>query len=76
MHSNFDGLTEREVEALSLNAAGRTDREIADELTISIRAASAHVGNFLNETAYANRTEAVTHADKNSSATSSAAYHP
>ena len=59
-----DGLTEREVEVLRLVAAGRTDREIADELFISIRTASTHLRNILNKTDSANRAEAATYASR------------
>ena len=59
-----DGLTGREVEVLRLIAAGRTDREIADELFISIRTANTHVRNILNKTGSANRTEAATYAGR------------
>jgi DNA-binding CsgD family transcriptional regulator len=57
-----DGLTQREVEVLCLIAAGRTDREIAEELVISVRTVGNHVGNILNKTNTANRTEAATYA--------------
>ena len=60
-----DGLTEREVEVLHLVAAGRTDREIAEELIISLRTANAHVRNILNKTGAANRAEAATYANRN-----------
>jgi DNA-binding CsgD family transcriptional regulator/tetratricopeptide (TPR) repeat protein len=60
-----DGLTEREVEVLRLIAAGKTDREIADELFISIRTASTHVRNILNKTGCANRAEAASYANRN-----------
>ncbi|MCH7621972.1 MAG: hypothetical protein IH870_08750, partial [Chloroflexi bacterium] len=59
-----DGLTQREVEVLQLIAAGRTDREIADELFISVRTVGYHVGNILNKTAVANRTEAAAYATR------------
>jgi DNA-binding NarL/FixJ family response regulator len=57
-----DGLTQREVEVLQLIAAGKTDREIADELFISARTVGYHVGNILNKTTSSNRTEAATYA--------------
>ena len=60
-----DGLSQREVEVLRLIAAGKTDREIADELFISVRTVGYHVGNILNKTATANRTEAATYASRN-----------
>ncbi len=52
------GLTPREVEVLGQLAAGRTDREIADELFISKKTASVHVSNILRKLAVANRVEA------------------
>ena len=61
----LDGLTQREVEVLQLIAAGKTDREIADELFISVRTVGYHVGNILNETTSTNRTEAATYASRN-----------
>ena len=57
-----DGLSEREVEVLRLIAAGKTDREIGEELYISIRTVGTHVGNILNKIAAANRTEAAAYA--------------
>ena len=57
-----DGLTEREVEVLRLIAAGKTDREIGEELFISIRTVGNHVRNILNKTTTSNRTEAATYA--------------
>jgi len=59
------GLTEREVEVLRLLAAGKTDRQIAGELFISARTVGYHVGNILNKTTSANRTEAATYASRN-----------
>ncbi|MCH8893488.1 MAG: hypothetical protein IIB32_08310 [Chloroflexi bacterium] len=60
-----DGLTQREVEVLRLVAAGKTDREIAEELVISTRTVTTHVGNILNKVAAANRTEAASYAHTN-----------
>ena len=57
-----DGLTPREVEVLRLIAAGKTDREIAGELVISVTTVSTHVRNLLNKTNVANRSEAVAYA--------------
>ena len=59
-----DGLSQREVEVLRLIAAGRTDREIADELVISSRTVNNHVRSILNKTAVANRTEAAAYATR------------
>jgi DNA-binding NarL/FixJ family response regulator len=58
------GLTKREVEVLLLVAAGRTDREIADELIIAVRTVTTHVGNILNKTGAANRAEAASYANQ------------
>lgn len=41
-----DGLTEREVEVLPLIAAGRSNREIADELVLSVRTVERHITNL------------------------------
>jgi DNA-binding CsgD family transcriptional regulator len=57
-----DGLTEREVEVIRLVAAGKPDRIIADELSISVRTVSNHVSSILGKTGTANRTEAATYA--------------
>ena len=59
------GLIQREVEVLRLVAAGRTDREIAEELIIGVRTVNTHVSNILNKTGAANRAEAVNYANQN-----------
>ena len=41
-----DGLTEREVEVLRRIAAGRSNREIADELVLSVRTVERHITNL------------------------------
>jgi DNA-binding CsgD family transcriptional regulator len=43
------GLTSREAEVLGLVAAGRSNREIATELFISVKTASVHVSNILGK---------------------------
>jgi DNA-binding CsgD family transcriptional regulator/tetratricopeptide (TPR) repeat protein len=54
------GLTARELEVLALVAAGRTNRQIADELFISQNTAGVHVSNILGKLGVASRTEAAT----------------
>jgi DNA-binding NarL/FixJ family response regulator len=55
-------LTPREVEALRLLAQGMTDREIAEELSISLKTVNKHVASILGKTGSANRTVAATFA--------------
>jgi DNA-binding CsgD family transcriptional regulator/tetratricopeptide (TPR) repeat protein len=52
------GLTARELEVLRLVAAGRSNREIADELFISVKTASVHVSNILGKLGVTGRGEA------------------
>ena len=52
------GLTARELEVLRLVAAGRSNREIAGELFISIKTASVHVSNILGKLGVTSRGEA------------------
>ena len=56
------GLTGREVEVLRLISSGMTDREIGEELFISVKTVGNHVGNILNNTGAANRAEAASYA--------------
>lgn len=42
-------LTEREIEVLSLLAAGKTDKDIAEELFIGVRTVQSHVANLLTK---------------------------
>ncbi len=58
------GLTAREADVIQLIAQGRTDREIAEELIISVRTVTTHVGNILNKTGTANRAEAASFATR------------
>jgi DNA-binding CsgD family transcriptional regulator/tetratricopeptide (TPR) repeat protein len=57
-----DGLTEREVEVLRLIAAGKTNREIAEELFISLNTVGHHVSNVLSKTSTTNRAGVATYA--------------
>ncbi|MHA6782041.1 helix-turn-helix transcriptional regulator [Pseudonocardia saturnea] len=52
------GLTAREHEVLALVAAGRTNREIADELFVSGKTAATHVSNILAKLGVRTRGEA------------------
>ncbi|MYW01992.1 hypothetical protein GT354_27690 [Streptomyces sp. SID3343] len=52
-------LTSREWEVLELLAKGRTNRQIGEELFISVKTASVHVSNILAKVGAASRTEAV-----------------
>ena len=52
------GLTARELEVLRLVSAGRSNREIADELFISVKTASVHVSNILAKLGVTGRGEA------------------
>jgi len=61
-----DGLTRREVEVLQLICDGMTDREIGEDLFISIKTVGNHVSNILNKTSTANRAEAAAYATRRS----------
>ncbi len=52
------GLTPREAEVLSLVAAGRTNRQIAEALYVSEKTASVHVSNILRKLRVTSRVEA------------------
>ena len=57
-----DDLTPREVEVLRLMAAGRSNKDIATALFISLNTVATHVRSILNKTHTANRTEAAAYA--------------
>jgi DNA-binding NarL/FixJ family response regulator len=59
-------LSAREAEVLRLVAAGRSNRQVADELFISINTVARHVANILGKTGAANRTEAAAYAREHS----------
>lgn len=52
------GLTPREAEVLELVAAGRTNRQIGDELYVSDKTASVHVSNILRKLGVNSRVDA------------------
>jgi DNA-binding CsgD family transcriptional regulator/tetratricopeptide (TPR) repeat protein len=54
------GLTPREYQVLSLIAVGRTNREIAEELFISVKTASTHVSSILSKLNVSSRVQAAT----------------
>ena len=60
--SAFDRLTTRETEVLKLAARGMTNREIAGELTISVRTVQGHLSNIFGKLEVGSRTEAVLYA--------------
>lgn len=55
----FESLTDREIEVLRLAAQGKNNKEIADELILSVRTVEAHLGHIFDKLAVGSRTEAV-----------------
>jgi LuxR family transcriptional regulator, maltose regulon positive regulatory protein len=55
-------LTDREVEVLALLAAGASNRQIADELVVTVETVKKHVSHILEKLGAANRTQAVARA--------------
>jgi LuxR family transcriptional regulator, maltose regulon positive regulatory protein len=58
----IEPLTARELEVLSLIAAGRRNREIANELVVTIETVKKHTSHIFDKLGAANRTQAVTRA--------------
>ena len=58
------GLTQRELEVLRLIARGRSNKEVAEELVISLRTVAHHVTSILTMTGSSNRTEAAAYASR------------
>jgi DNA-binding NarL/FixJ family response regulator len=61
-NSLVDPLTERELEVLASLSRGNTNKEIAQELTISVRTVTTHVRNILDKLQLSNRTQAALYA--------------
>jgi DNA-binding CsgD family transcriptional regulator len=59
---SLDDLSQREVEVLRLLAAGKSNRDIAEALYISLNTVATHVRSILTKTGTANRTEAAAYA--------------
>ena len=57
-----DPLSEQELRVLGLIVAGKTNREIADELVISVGTAKWHVHNILQKLGVSNRSQAIARA--------------
>jgi LuxR family maltose regulon positive regulatory protein len=57
-----EGLTEREMEVLRLLAAGKPNREIADELFVTLHTVKKHITHILDKLGATNRTEAAARA--------------
>lgn len=59
-----EGLTEREKEVLLLIADGKTNKDISDELHISIKTVKTHVSNLLMKCELQDRTQLAVHAHR------------
>ena len=57
-----EALTEREMEVLRVVASGKSNKEVADALYLSVLTVQVHLRNIFGKLGVSNRTEAVTHA--------------
>ena len=57
-------LSKRELEILKLAAEGKSNKEIAEELVLSVRTIEAHLANTFNKLGVGSRTEAIIYALK------------
>lgn len=58
----IEPLTQRELEVLGFIAAGKRNRQIADELVVTVDTVKRHVSHIFDKLGTANRTEAVARA--------------
>ncbi len=58
----FEPLTDRELEVLRLLAAGKSNREIAQELVVTLETVKKHASHIFDKLGAANRTQAVANA--------------
>jgi LuxR family maltose regulon positive regulatory protein len=58
----IEPLTDRELEVLRLLAAGRRNRDIAQELVVTLETVKKHTSHIFDKLGATNRTEAVAHA--------------
>jgi NarL family two-component system response regulator LiaR len=61
---NRDALSEREMEVLRLAGKGISNKDIAAQLSLSVRTVQAHLGNIFSKLGVGSRTEAVLYALK------------
>jgi DNA-binding NarL/FixJ family response regulator len=61
---DLNSLTEREMQVLKTAARGKSNKEIADELFLSVRTVEAHLGNIFDKLGVGSRTEAIIYALK------------
>ncbi|MDB4867375.1 MAG: DNA-binding response regulator [Cohnella sp.] len=64
VQSEDEGLTEREREVLLLIAEGKSNKEIGDELHISVKTVKTHVSNLLMKCELEDRTQLAIHAHR------------
>ena len=63
-HSLVEPLSSRELEVLTLIAAGLTNAEIAHRLSIAIATVKVHAGNIYSKLGVSNRAQAAVQAQK------------
>ncbi len=56
---SFEILTDREIETLELAAQGKSNKEIADHLNVTVHTVESHLGHIFNKLGVGSRTEAV-----------------
>jgi LuxR family maltose regulon positive regulatory protein len=62
IHGAVEPLTARELQVLSLLAAGKPNRDIADQLVVTLDTVKRHVSHIFDKLGAVNRTDAVARA--------------